>query len=106
MNKSHLIGVTRVAVFSLLAVSANGALTGRLETFRGSGIYQAYYDNQLDITWAADANLAMTSEHDDNGRMNWTNANAWAAGLEINGVGGWRLPNMDINGDGTIIDCF
>ncbi len=30
---------------------------------------------------------------------------AWAAGLEIDGVTGWRLPNMDVNGDGVIVNC-
>jgi len=44
----------------------------------------AYYDSDLDITWAANANI--------NGRMNWNDANTWVAGLTIDSVGGWRLP--------------
>jgi hypothetical protein len=58
---------------------------------------QAYYDDQLDITWAQDANI--------NGVKDWDTANAWAAGLTIAGVGGWRLPSMDVNGDDVIVDC-
>jgi hypothetical protein len=37
---------------------------------------EAYYDTDLDITWLANANYAGTT-------MNWTTANAWAAGLSI-----------------------
>jgi hypothetical protein len=28
------------------------------------------------------------------------------AGLTIGGIGGWRLPSADVNGDGTVVDCF
>lgn len=45
---------------------------------------EAYYDTALNITWLANANVA--------GSMNWANANAWVAGLNINGITGWRLP--------------
>ena len=30
---------------------------------------------------------------------------AWAAGLDIGGVTGWRLPSMDVNGDDVIVNC-
>lgn len=54
--------------------------------------FEAYYDTTLDITWLADANAAGTS-------MNWADANTWAAGLDVNGVTGWRLPTVaPING--------
>jgi len=49
--------------------------------------FEAYYDTTLDITWLADANAAGT-------RMTWADANAWAAGLNVNGITGWRLPTM------------
>jgi len=61
-------------------------LEGRLETAPGSGVFLAYYDTVLDITWAANANI--------NGQMNWSTANAWAAGLTLGGVSGWRLPTV------------
>ena len=54
---------------------------------------EAYYDTVLDITWLADANYAQTSGYDSDGEMNWADANAWAAGLNIDGVTGWRLPD-------------
>jgi hypothetical protein len=68
---------------------------------RGGGLI---YDDQLNITWLADANYAKS-------RMIWTTANAWAAGLSyfdsVRNVtyDDWRLPNMDINGDGVIEGC-
>ena len=51
---------------------------------------EAYYDTALNITWLADANVA--------GSMNWANASAWAAGLSINNITGWRLPTMTDTG--------
>jgi hypothetical protein len=65
-------------------------LEGRLETALGSGVFLAYYDPNLDITWAADANI--------NGVDNWDNQVAWAAGLALGGVSGWRLPLLPIVG--------
>ena len=32
-------------------------------------------------------------------------ASAWTTNLTIDGVSGWRLPNMDVNGDAAIVDC-
>jgi hypothetical protein len=48
--------------------------------------FEAYYDTTLDITWLADANYAQTSGFDADGRMIWADANAWAAGLNVNGT--------------------
>lgn len=86
-----------------LAVNAQAALWNRLETAPGSGEYQAYYDDELDLTWLADANFAKTTGFSDDysadGSMPWSVANAWAAGLTVEGIGGWRLPQLGpING--------
>jgi hypothetical protein len=72
-------------------------LDGNLSTF------EAYYDTVLDITWLANANYAQTSGFDADGWMTWTAANAWAAGLNINGYTGWRLPTVSPV-DGTTAD--
>lgn len=64
-----------VVALSASSVS-NAALVSRL-----GGL--AYYDTDLGITWLADANP---------GYGTWAGANAWAAGLTVAGVGGWRLP--------------
>ena len=78
--------------------ATEATLSGRLES-PCSGIYQAYYDDQLGVTWLADANLAKTSGFSDpysaDGSLPWDVANTWAAGLSINGVTGWRLPKVD-----------
>jgi hypothetical protein len=73
-----------------LSIGANAALTSVLGG-------QAYYDDQLDITWTANANI--------NSGATWDNQVAWAAGLDIDGVTGWRLPSIDVNGDNVIVPC-
>lgn len=83
--------------------SANATLVTRL-----SG--QAFYDTELDITWLANANAGAGSSFDDgsntvDGRMSWSNANDWAASLNIGGITGWRLADMDLNGDGVVVIC-
>jgi len=85
-----------------LSGAAHAALQGR--DLNGSAAsFEAYYDTELNITWLADANYAKTSGYDATGEMNWTDANAWAAGLSFsNGVqvyDNWRLPTLTpING--------
>jgi hypothetical protein len=65
---------------------------------------EAYYDTVLDITWLLDANASAGSSFDDgvsstDGHMTWVSANSWAAGLNINGITGWRLPDIEpVNG--------
>jgi hypothetical protein len=60
-------------------------LDGNLSTF------ESYYDTALNITWLTDANYAGTT-------MTWATANTWAAGLNINGYTGWRLPTVTDTG--------
>jgi len=59
---------------------------------------QAYYDDQLDITWATDVNAI--------GFGTWGSRVATASTLTIDGVSGWRLPDMDVDNNGTVVDCF
>ena len=85
MKKQRLKVAISAGLISLGMVgSADAALVGRLAATPGGTDYQAYYDDVLDITWAADANI--------NDVDTWQNQNAWAAGLDIGGVTGWRLP--------------
>jgi hypothetical protein len=64
--------------------------------------FEAYYDTALNITWLADANYAQTSGYfaaNDSGGLTWDEARTWAAQLNINGVTGWRLPDVKpVNG--------
>lgn len=70
----------------ILSTGANAALVERLGG-------QAYYDDVADLTWLADANYAQTSGYDTDGVMTWESANTWVAGLIVDGVDGWRLPD-------------
>jgi len=69
----------------------------RLAVTPGGTDYQAYYDDQLDITWIANPTIS--------GTTGWSNQVAWATGLNIGGVTDWRLASMDVNGDGSVVDC-
>jgi len=63
---------------------------------------QAYYDDVLDITWLADANLAASNTFGVtgiavNGTMTWAKANEWIAAMNTAnhlGYSDWRLPNV------------
>ena len=97
VNKS-IIGAT-CACLAVVSFSADAALIGRLAATPGGTDYQAYYDDVGDLTWLADANYAMTSGYDADGLLTWAEANAWAAGLSVGGVTGWRLPDTNpVNG--------
>jgi hypothetical protein len=97
IHKNLTIKIISAAIALGISTSANSALVSRL-----GGL--AYYDDVADLTWLADANYAQTSGYDTNGRMTWDQANAWAAGLDIDGVAGadgWRLPDtIDVGNDG------
>lgn len=51
----------------------------------GDGVADAFFDPALNISWLAEASQFLG---------NWDNAMAWAAGLEVYGVTGWRLPTL------------
>lgn len=74
-----------IGIFSLGLLSTANA---NLEARAGGMVY----DDVLDITWLADANYAATSGYDQDGRMNFSAANTWAAGLSYGGYDDWRLP--------------
>lgn len=72
----------------ILPTTAYSALLERL-----GGL--AYYDNESNLTWLANANASGAS-------MNWVDANAWAASLTVDGITNWRLPNtVDVGNDGV-----
>ena len=100
INNRWAVGALLFTAMGFSSV-ANATLIGRLAATPGGTDYHAYYDNVANLTWLADANYARTSGYDADGRMNWVKATTWAAGLTIDGVGGWRLPNtVDVGHDG------
>lgn len=98
MKKRLMWGIA----WSVLATgTANAALLSR-----AGG--QAYYDTTLGITWLADANHAMTSGYDADGRMDWWAAQDWIHSLNTAGFLGaadWRLP-VTIQPDPTCSDQY
>lgn len=94
-----VLTLTLAASVFAISSSANGALLERL-----GGL--AYYDDEANLTWLADANYAATQYANSGGTegaaygvMNWQAANDWAAGLTVGGVTGWRLPDVNpVNG--------
>jgi hypothetical protein len=71
---------------------------------------KAFYDNVLNVTWYADANAAAGTAWDDgllntDGWLTWASAADWVANLKVEGIGGWRMANMDVNGDQTVVEC-
>lgn len=96
------------------SLAAQATLLGR-DVNGSPGSFEAYYDDQLDITWLGNPSLAETltlglekggtlgnSGIDAYGRMPWTTAQLWIAALNtLNylGINDWRLPNANpING--------
>jgi len=85
MQKSKVICTLCAILVTSITESANASLTGILPATPGGTDWQAYYDDEANLTYLANANAAGAP-------MNWEDAKAWAAGLVINGVTGWRLP--------------
>lgn len=97
MHKPRLSMPRLCAVLITLACGLSDAavlpLEGRLPATPGGVDYQAYYDPNLDITWAADANII-------GNWGTWSSMLAGISGLTIGGVSGWRLP-VTLNPDAT-----
>ena len=80
----------RRAVAALFVVASGvSSVSNAALVDRGGGLI---YDTDLNITWLADANYAMTSGFDADGAMTWSTAMTWAADLSYGGYTDWRLP--------------
>jgi hypothetical protein len=89
-----LLSTSSLSVYAA-AVSGQGTWESTLQArdFDGdASTIEGWYDTVLGITWLADANYAGTT-------MNWETANGWAAGLDVNGITGWRLPTLTDSGN-------
>lgn len=113
MNKYAINTLLLLTATLASLTSANAALEGRLATTAGGTDYQAFYDTTLNITWLADANLAMTNQFgltlsnnvvdlrndvvSSDGSMTWDATNLWLSNLNSAnylGINGWRLPTL------------
>lgn len=91
MKRVCLIGALGAVTFSFTALPSHATLFDR-----GAGLL---YDDVLDVTWLQDANYAMTSGADADGKLAWDEAIAWVAGLSYNGYDDWRLARaLPVNG--------
>lgn len=91
MKRIYLVGALCAGVLPLVSTLSHASLIDR-----GGGLI---YDDVLDITWLQDTNFALTNG-DNDGRMDWYQANAWADGLSyydsVRNVtyDDWRLPGI------------
>ncbi|MDD5480014.1 PEP-CTERM sorting domain-containing protein [Rhodoferax sp.] len=93
MKLTSLFGTsTSMIILSLTCMlPAQAALQAR--DIGSTGATNAFYDTTLNVTW-----LDMAS-----GALTWDTANAWASGLNVGGVTGWRLPTMTVANPNTNI---
>jgi hypothetical protein len=95
-----------ILLTALAAAPSHAALLGRAPLTPGGTDYQAYYDDALNITWTADANLAATTTFgvigiDSVGRMQWQTALNWIEGMNAASylnINSWRLPKVSDTG--------
>jgi hypothetical protein len=101
--------ITTTALLALAATAQAAGVSGQgtWETtlqprdINADGKTDAFYDTVLKVTWLANANAGAGSVYDSSvystptdGLMNWADAKAWAANLNLYGATGWRLPTM------------
>lgn len=108
LGDSHRLSRLLVAAFlAACNVSANAAPVpgqGTWETtlqardINVDGLVDAYYDTDLNITWLADWDV-------NGNQKSWYAHADWAAGLDVFGVTGWRLPaTIDTGNNGCSSD--
>ncbi len=115
------ISLKTLGTLTLLTCLSSPAHATLMAVSIGGGTNNAVYDDVLNITWLANANLAVTNQFglslstsvsDDTantvgstGRMTWNNANAWITAMNNDGSNGylgvdtWRQPEVNaVNG--------
>jgi hypothetical protein len=93
MKRLRILSVLTACVLTIFTSSANAVTVSGQGTWETTllprdldgnlSTAEAYYDTDLNITWL-DAN--------NGGNGDWFTAYDWAAGQNINGITGWRLP--------------
>jgi hypothetical protein len=85
--KKKLISIAFIGLLFGTSVTSQAALFDR-----GNGLI---FDNDLNVTWLADANYSKTSGYSGTGVMNWYDASTWVGDLTFQGHSDWRLPTPD-----------
>ena len=84
----------RIWWFGLVLGSVFSLPIGAELVDRGNGLIQ---DTVLNILWLQDASLGGSGPR--------FSAKAWAESLEFGTLKNWRLPSVDVNGDGLMVFC-
>lgn len=85
-----------MALLCFATSDALAALHGR--DLGGTPAFDAYYDDELNITWLADAQSGA-------GLRSWGDAQSYVSNLNAFGLEGWRLPHvLPINGVAFYVD--
>jgi hypothetical protein len=122
MNKIHLLRSVSAILLAGITVSANAALIGILPATQGGADYQAYYDDVIDVTWLADANLAATENFGittivaGDGTESYSTMTTWLGemnnqngGAGYLGANAWRFPftpTTDTNCSNVVTDPY
>lgn len=85
-----VLSATLALLTSDASAAGTWATTLKKRDLNADGVVDAYYDTALGITWLANREMAGNP-----GFMSWTQAKSLVAGLNINGITGWRLPTID-----------
>lgn len=118
MKKSRLLGALCAYVFIFIGNTSHAELEPIiLDTtlniyWGGEGNFHARYkltDERFAEIIAAvgsvDGHVLTAADFDYNGTFTWWGAMAWADQFVYGGFNDWRLPNMDVNVDGIVVDC-
>jgi hypothetical protein len=108
MSRSRMITLALLVLAGLVVqavwtMSASAALAGRLPRTPNGTDYQAWYDDQQNLTWLIDGPWIRTLGYD--GEIDWPTLSRQVAYLSVDGLAGWRLPEVDANRDGIVEAC-
>lgn len=82
-------------IFSLLCFTVMLLVSGMVHADLVDNGNGTITDTDLNLMWLQDANYALTSGYDDDGRMDWNTAMGWADSLIFAGYDDWVLPVSD-----------
>jgi hypothetical protein len=101
MSFKRVTGFLILSVCSLVFIAA-GAQAELISRLGG----QAYYDTVADLTWATSPSPVTQPGGWNPGQSYWgLHKDHIENSMMIDGIGGWRLPLADVNGDGIVVQA-